>query len=98
MPAPRQPALDKTSRRLLVVTAVLIALAMVHLARKGASVSFPTRRPGGATPYSWEESPVAFVFYGVMAYVSACFFVLIFRVFGQFVVEEVRLRRKRRRW
>ena len=86
------------SRWLLVVTAIAITLGMVHLASTGTSVSFPTRRPGGPTPFTWDDSPFGFILYGVMVYVVACCTVLIFRAFGQFLVEEIRVRRRRRRW
>ncbi len=95
MRTPPEPALDRTSRRLLFLTAAPVALLMVHFATNGTSVSFPTRRPGGATPFTWQESPLSFVLYGLMAYVATCCIVLVFRVFAKFVFEEIRLRRRR---
>ena len=97
MPTAGQPSLDRTSRRLLIVTAVPVILAMVHLARKGTSVSFPTRRPGGATPFTWEESPLSFILYGVMAYLVTCCIVLICKPFVQLLGEKIRPRRRSRR-
>lgn len=96
---PRQPGqgLDAASRRLLLWTALPVALAMVHLARRGTAVSFPVRRPGGARPYTWQEAPVGFVLYGLMAYGVTCVIVLIMWALGRFVGEEMRRRRRGRR-
>lgn len=86
----RQPGqeLDAASRRLLLWTAAPVAPVMVHLARKGTVVSSPVRRPGGARPFTWQEAPVGFVLYGLMAYGVTCVIVLILWALGRFVWEE----------
>jgi len=90
--------LDAASRRLLLWTAVPVALLMVHFASNSTSVSFPANRTGGSTPYTWQDAPVGFVLYGIAAYMVTCCVVLVCRVFVKFVVEEIRLRRRRGRW
>ncbi|MEP7363338.1 MAG: hypothetical protein ABI972_08795 [Acidobacteriota bacterium] len=92
------PKLDATSRRLLLLTAVLITLGMVHLARKGTSVSFPARRPGGSRLITWEESPFGFVLCGFINFLIASCIVLMGKSFIEFAIGEIRLGRRRGRW